>query len=183
MASLIDLLLNSYSSQPNQQAIQQHVDNSQQNIQQPLFDPVKYSKYTGDNDANLNPNYKPLNFDSLMSNGAFRVTHQGLDNGKYNPDPKVGFSLVSAYNDEIGKGSGTNLWKNNPEMYGVVRNMFANNPEYIGPHKYMQIVESARDMGIPENQIFAQPDKTKSALDPHDPNYLEDIHNQLANQQ
>jgi len=115
------------------------------------FDFAKYSQYTGDN-KDLKVDYKPLNFDALMNAKAFRVTHQGMDNGKYNPDPEAGFSLVSAYNDAV--GNNTTQWKNNPNAYPVVKNMFENAPENIGAHKYMQIVESAKDLGVPEDQIF-----------------------------
>jgi len=72
----------------------------------------------------------------------------------YDPDPKAGFSLVSAYNDAVGPQ--TRGWKNNPEAYEVVRKMFEKNPENIGAHKYLQIVESAKDLGVPEKNIFFQ---------------------------
>jgi len=120
----------------------------------PITDFEKYAAFTSNN-PNLEVDFKPLNFDTLLKNNAFRVTHQGLEGGKYNPDPNAGFSLVSAYNDAL-KG-GTELWKNNPAAYDVVRNMFLTNPQNIGAHKYLQILESAKDLGIPEEQIYYQP--------------------------
>ena len=120
-----------------------------------ITDFEKYSNLTSDN-PNLSVDYKPLNFDELMKAGAFRVTHQGLDDGKYNPDPKAGFSLVSGYNDALGK---TPLWKDNPVAYSTVKNMFAKTPENIGAHKYLQIVESAKDLGLKPEQIYAQPNR------------------------
>jgi hypothetical protein len=138
-------------------------NNSLNQIQPPLqqqntpFDEKKYAFYVGENDDKLKPNYKPLNYDELFNNGAFRVTHIGLGKNEYNPNPKAGFSLVSAANDALGET--TKTWKNNPEAYDVVKKVFAKNPEYIGPHKYMQIVESARDLGIPEDKIFLNLEK------------------------
>ena len=117
---------------------------------QAITDLAKYAGLTSDN-AKLSADFKPLNFDALLNAGAFRVTHQGLDNG-YNPDPQAGFSLVSAYNDAAGQQ--TRGWKDNPLAYSVVRNMFANSPTDIGAHKYLQILQSARDLGIPEKDIF-----------------------------
>lgn len=116
-----------------------------------ITDFQKYEKLTSDN-KDLSPEYQPLNFDALKKAGVFRVTHQGLDGGKYNPDPKAGFSLVSAYNDAL--QSGTEKWKDNPLAYDVVKNMFTQAPENIGAHKYLQIVESAKDLGLKDEDIF-----------------------------
>lgn len=114
----------------------------------------KYSNLRSDNE-DLTADFKPLNFDELIKSGAFRVTHQGKDDGSYNPDPKAGFSLVSAYNDAVGRGTeGTNLWKDNPEAYDVVRNMFEKEPTNIGKHKYLQIINSAKDLGLSDEQIY-----------------------------
>ena len=120
-----------------------------------ITDFEKYAKLTSDN-PDLTADYKALNFDNLMKAGAFRVTHQGMDGGKYNPDPKAGFSLVSGYNDALGK---TPAWKDNPTAYPVVQNMFQNAPQNIGAHKYLQIIESAKDLGMTPEQIYAQPNR------------------------
>lgn len=122
----------------------------------PITDFQKYANLTGNN-PDLTADYKPLNFDALMKGGAFRVTHQGLDGGKYNPDPKAGFSLVSGYNDAV--GGDTPQWINNPSAYPVVQNMFKNTPQDIGAHKYLQIIESAKDLGMTPEQIYAQPNR------------------------
>jgi hypothetical protein len=116
-----------------------------------ITDFEKYAGLTSDN-KDLNPDYQPLNFDALQKAGAFRVTHQGLSEGKYNPDPKAGFSLVSAYNDAV--GGNTQKWKDNPLAYDVVKNMFLKTPESIGAHKYLQIVESAKDLGLKDSDIY-----------------------------
>ena len=110
----------------------------------------KYKDLRGDNTA-LKTDFKPLNFDALLRAGAFRVTHRGLDNG-YDPDPSSGFSLVSAFNDAVGEG--TRKWKDNPSAHNVVREMFTARPTDIGAHKYLQILQSARDLGLPDEQIF-----------------------------
>jgi hypothetical protein len=119
-----------------------------------IRDLSKYEKLTSDN-PNLKVDYQPLNFQALKDIGAFRVTHQGLDDG-YNPDPKAGFSLVSAYNDAV--GDQTRNWKENPSALPVVQKMFEKMPENIGAHKYMQIVQSARDLGLPDEHIFLSKD-------------------------
>jgi len=41
--------------------------------------------------------------------------------------------------------------------------MFETRPTDIGAHKYLQIVQSARDLGIPESSIFLQ--KKKDLID------------------
>jgi len=122
----------------------------------PITDFQKYAHLTSDN-KDLTADYKPLNFDALMKAGAFRVTHQGSSTEKYNPDPKAGFSLVSGYNDAL--GGNTPQWKNNPSAYPVVQNMFQNTPENIGAHKYLQIIQSAQDLGMTPEQIYAQPNR------------------------
>ena len=117
-----------------------------------ITDFAKYAKMTSDN-PNLKVDYQPLNFDELLRSGAFRVTHRGLDEG-YDPDPQAGFSLVSAYNDAV--GAQTRNWKDNPHALPIVRDMMTSRPEDIGAHKYQQIVQSARDMGLTDKQIFGK---------------------------
>ena len=112
----------------------------------------KYAAFTSDNDK-LSADFKPLNFDKLLKLGAFRVTHQGLDDG-FNPDPKAGFSLVSAYNDAV--GDKTRNWKDNPFALDAVRGLLTERPADIGAHKYLQIVQSARDLGLTDKDIFAK---------------------------
>lgn len=119
------------------------------------MDLTKFEGLTLDN-KKLTADFKPLNFDALLRAGAFRVTNIGQDE-KYNPDPMAGFSIVSAYNDAVGKQ--TRGWIDNPQAYDVVREMFTQRPEDITPHKYLQIVESARQLGIPESQIYLNPQK------------------------
>lgn len=111
----------------------------------------KYENLTSDN-KDLSVDYKPLNFDSLLKAGALRVTHQANPDGSFNPDPQAGFSLVSAYNDVAGEQSKT--WKDNPMAYGVVKDLFMNRPTDIGAHKYLQIVQSAKDLGLKDSDIF-----------------------------
>ena len=115
------------------------------------FDMANYAGLTSDN-KELQADFKPLNFDKLLDAGALRVTNQATPNGGFNPDPKAGFSLVSAYNDLAGEQSKT--WRDNPEAYGVVKNMLMERPADIGAHKYLQIVQSAKDLGLSESDIF-----------------------------
>jgi hypothetical protein len=117
-----------------------------------ITDFSKYASLTSDN-KNLKADFKPLNFDSLLRAGAFRVTHRGLDNS-YDPDPASGFSLVSAYNDAM--GAGTRGWKDNTLALPVVKDLMTQRPYDMGAHKYLQIVQSARDMGLSDSQIFGK---------------------------
>jgi hypothetical protein len=127
----------------------------------------KYKNLTSDN-KKLNADFRPLNFDALLKAGAVRVTNRGLDDGKFDPSPKSGFSLVSAYNDAVGEG--TREWPANPQAYGVVRDMFATRPEDIQAHKYLQILQSARDLGLKDSDIYAPPvETTPSSLEYADP--------------
>ena len=116
------------------------------------IDPSKYRHLTSDN-KDLKTDFRPLNFDNLLKAKAFRVTHQGQEDN-FNHDPGAGFSLVSGYNDASSPGRGTNLWPDNPKFYDVVRDMFVNRPHDISPHKYLQIVQSARDLGLKDEDIF-----------------------------
>lgn len=113
----------------------------------------KYDQLRSDN-PNLKVNYKPLNFEKLLAAKAVRVTNQGLEDERFNEDPSAGFSLVSGYNDAIGKGGGTAKWPDNPRFYGVVKDLFTSRPQDIGAHKYLQIIESAKDMGLSDEDIY-----------------------------
>jgi hypothetical protein len=117
-----------------------------------ITDLEKYKDFTFDN-KKLSADFRPLNFDALLNAGAVRVTNRGLDGGKYDPSPLAGFSLVSAYNDAVGEG--TRQWPANPEAYDVVRDMFTTRPQDIQAHKYLQILQSARDLGLKDSDIFA----------------------------
>jgi len=117
-----------------------------------ITDLEKYKGLTSDN-KKLSADFRPLNFDALLKSGAVRVTNRGLDDGKFDPNPASGFSLVSAYNDAVGEA--TRQWPANPQAYDVVRNMFMSRPEDIQAHKYLQILQSARDLGLKESDIFA----------------------------
>jgi hypothetical protein len=117
-----------------------------------ITDLEKYKGLTSDN-KKLSADFRPLNFDALLKSGAVRVTNRGLDDGKFDPSPTSGFSLVSAYNDAVGEG--TRQWPANPQAYDVVRDMFATRPEDIQAHKYLQILQSARDLGLKDKDIFA----------------------------
>ena len=117
-----------------------------------ITDLDKYKGLTSDN-KKLSADFRPLNFDALLKSGAVRVTNRGLDDGKFDPSPTSGFSLVSAYNDAVGEG--TRQWPANPQAYDVVRDMFMTRPEDIQAHKYLQILQSARDLGLKDSDIFA----------------------------
>jgi spore germination cell wall hydrolase CwlJ-like protein len=104
--------------------------------------------------------FRPLNFDALRQANAVRVTHRANPDGSTDPDPETGFSIVSGWNDSMAGHDdprSTVTWPNNPKAYGVVSDMFANNPEWITPHKYRQIVHSARELGMRDEDVYAQP--------------------------
>jgi hypothetical protein len=116
-----------------------------------IVDLSKYDNLTSGN-KDIKVDYRPLNFDALLKAGALRVTNRGLDEG-YDPDPASGFSLVSAYNDAVSEK--TRQWKDNPMAYDVVRKLMTERPADIGAHKYMQILQSARDLGLSDDVIYA----------------------------
>lgn len=113
-----------------------------------VFDENKYNQYVAG--ANLDVDFRPLNFDRLVERGAARITMRGNDTGEASSDPKEGFSIVSAWNDS----KGTSRWKTNPEAQAVGKKIFEQSPQSLGAYKYKQIVESARDMGISDDEIF-----------------------------
>ena len=113
-----------------------------------VFDENKYNQYVAG--ANLDVDFRPLNFDRLIERGAARITMRGNDAGEASSDPKEGFSIVSAWNDS----RGTSRWKTNPEAQAVGKKIFEQSPQSLGAYKYKQIVESARDMGISDDEIF-----------------------------
>ena len=115
-----------------------------------ITDFEKYKDLTSSN-PNIQVEFKPLNFDKLKEVGAVRVTHRGMDDG-FDPNPMGGFSLVSGYNDAVGEQ--TRNWKDNPAMYDVVKDMFTTRPQDIGAHKYAQIVQSAKDLGLSDEEIY-----------------------------
>jgi len=110
-------------------------------------------------------NFRPLNFDALQQANAVRVTHRANPDGTTDPDPNNGFSIVSGWNDSMakqGQEGSTLTWPNNPQAYDTVRDMFTNNPEWITPHKYRQIIYSAKQLGMDDKDIYAQPLARKS---------------------
>jgi len=105
-------------------------------------------------------NFRPLNFDALRQANAVRVTNRANPDGTTDTDPNAGFSIVSGWNDAIaqhGDPRSTVTWPDNPSAYGTVADMFANNPEWITPHKYRQILHSARELGMRDEDVYAQP--------------------------
>lgn len=113
----------------------------------------KYKQLTSDN-TKLKADFRPLNFDNLIKIGAVRATHRGLDDGSFDPNPEGGFSIVSGYNDAIGGDIGTKTWKDNPKFLPVLKELLMSRPQDLGAHKYLQIVESARDLGLKDEDIF-----------------------------
>ena len=117
-----------------------------------ITDFEKYKDFTSNN-PNLSADFRPLNFDKLLQSGAVRVTNRGTDTG-FDPNPASGFSLVSGYNDAVGEG--TRSWKDNPNFYPTVKEMFSTRPKDIGVHKYLQIIQSAKDLGLTDEDIYAK---------------------------
>ena len=117
------------------------------------IDVTKYRNLTADN-KDLEVDFRPLNFEKLLKAKAVRVTNRGNNEGGYDKDPSVGFSLVSGINDASSPKGGTNLWPDNPKFYDIVKDMFVNRPHDLAAHKYLQIVNSARDLGLKDKDIF-----------------------------
>jgi hypothetical protein len=53
-------------------------------------------------------------------------------------------------------GAGTRGWKDNTLALPVVKDLMTQRPYDMGAHKYLQIVQSARDMGLSDSQIFGK---------------------------
>ena len=77
----------------------------------------------------------PLDFD-LLYGKAFKVTDP-----EGNPN-REGFSIVTPSN-----GGVFNEWKERPQFKEIVRKKL-NEPDFLGDHKYKQIIESASKLGI-----------------------------------
>lgn len=121
--------------------------------------PVIPPEFTSDT-AGTPVDFRPLNFDALRQANAVRVTNRANPDGTTDTDPNAGFSIVSGWNDSMaqhGDPRSTVTWPDNPEAYGTVADMFANNPEWITPHKYRQILHSARELGMRDEDVYAQP--------------------------
>jgi hypothetical protein len=121
--------------------------------------PVIPPEFTSDT-AGTPVDFRPLNFDALRQANAVRVTNRANPDGTTDTDPNAGFSIVSGWNDSMaqhGDPRSTVTWPDNPEAYGTVADMFANNPEWVTPHKYRQILHSARELGMRDEDVYAQP--------------------------
>jgi spore germination cell wall hydrolase CwlJ-like protein len=121
--------------------------------------PIIPPEFTSDT-AGEPVNFRPLNFDALRQANAVRVTNRANPDGTTDTDPNAGFSIVSGWNDAMaqrGDPRSTVTWPDNPTAYGTVSGMFANNPEWITPHKYRQILHSARELGMRDEDVYAQP--------------------------
>lgn len=97
---------------------------------------------------------RALNFHNLLNAGAVRVTNRANPDGTWQQDPQAGFSLVTKWNED--SGPGVSLWPSNPAAHSVVADMFSNRPGDIGDHKYRQILQSARQIGMPDADIYHQ---------------------------
>jgi len=121
--------------------------------------PVIPPEFTSDT-AGTPVDFRPLNFDALRQANAVRVTNRANPDGTTDTDPNAGFSIVSGWNDAMaahGDPRSTVTWPDNPGAYGTVSDMFSNNPEWITPHKYRQILHSARELGMRDEDVYAQP--------------------------
>jgi hypothetical protein len=121
--------------------------------------PVIPPEFTSDT-AGTPVDFRPLNFDALRQANAVRVTNRANPDGTTDTDPNAGFSIVSGWNDAMaahGDPRSTVTWPDNPGAYGTVSDMFTNNPEWITPHKYRQILHSARELGMRDEDVYAQP--------------------------
>lgn len=95
---------------------------------------------------------RPLNIRNLIKSGAMRVTEPGNGTGGYEKTPDDGsFSVVSRYNDEIGKASSN--WPDKPSQYGVAEAEL-NSPDALYDGKYRQMMWSADRLGMSDNDLY-----------------------------
>ncbi len=99
--------------------------------------------------------YRPLNFDRLLKSGAIRVTQpgNGRDGGFIDTSDPEDWSLVTKYNDMHGATQG---WPDKAASYDSARSAI-NQPGPMYDGKYNQILWSAQNLGLKDEDIFADP--------------------------
>lgn len=102
-------------------------------------------------DMGNSANYRPLNLPNLLSSGAVRVTQPGDGRGGFDAnDHPWDYSIVTHYNDLHG---GTGKWPSKPSAHDLAAQQI-NQPGPLYNGKYNQILWSARQKGMIDNDIF-----------------------------
>ena len=96
---------------------------------------------------------RPLNIRSLMDLGALRLTYPGTGKpGGANTDDEENFSLVSYFNDLAGEG--TRGWPTHRRAREFADMLQQNQQPFLYAGKYNQIIDSARRLGMRDEDIF-----------------------------
>ena len=95
---------------------------------------------------------RPLNLRALLDAGALRVTYPGTGDGSANTNDRENFSLVSLYNDLVGRQSAT--WPTHPRAGEFVDRLQTVREPFLYAGKYNQLVDSARRLGLSDDDIF-----------------------------
>ena len=106
---------------------------------------------------------KPLNVPKLISAGALRITYPGDGKGGYDPTDAVhDYSIVSKINDE--SDGMTRQWPNKPMSYDYAAQSINKNLSQLPNGKYQQIIDSARQLKLSDEDIYQQPENYLSRL-------------------
>lgn len=104
---------------------------------------------------------RPLNLRNLIQSGALRITYAGNGKGGFtNTQDPESFSIITKMNEESGPRNLFAKFPDKPQSYPVAERMFNQSAPNLGRYrllddgKYRQIVESARMLGMSDEQIF-----------------------------
>lgn len=114
-----------------------------------------YSRYQFANRPDVDfPAYvsRPLNLRALLDAGALRVTYPGMGDGTANINDEENFSLVSLYNDLVGRQSAS--WPTHRRAREFVDRLQNIREPFLYAGKYNQLVDSARRLGLSDEDIF-----------------------------
>lgn len=103
------------------------------------------------------PPRRSLNVEELMKQRAMRITYAGDGKGGFDPDEAAdSFAVVSDMNDKQ-PGGVTTSWPDKPSSYELASKMINGQQQgkpFLNDEKYHQIVGSAKNLGLSEEQIF-----------------------------
>jgi len=121
-----------------------------------------YSRYQFANNPELDfPEYvsRPLNLRNLLNAGALRVTYPGTGKGDANIADEDNFSLVSLYNDLVGRQTAT--WPSHRRAGEFIDVLQRSQGPFLYAGKYNQLVDSARRLGLADEDIFMPAEKNR----------------------
>jgi len=104
---------------------------------------------------------RPLNLRNLIGSRAVRITYPGDGSGDFVKDEDPSHFSIVTYMNEHGKdGSVFKKWPNKPNSVALAESIINQSKPnlgeqgLLGDEKYLQILESAKKLGLDEKQIF-----------------------------